>query len=1520
MITTFYSYKGGAGRTMALANYACHLAQLPAQKNGRILMIDWDLEAPGLHRYFPKYGEATSGERCRGVIDYFCDLNRKLAENPANYPRLAEANGFVELHGILSLDDYVVPEVFDGVSRVDMMPAGLFDSKFVQRVGEFQWAEFFKKYPHVFRAFQELIASRYTHCLIDSRTGLTDTSGICTMLMPEKLVAVFNPNVQSLDGILDLLKRSLTYRACSNDFRPLAIFPLPSRIENVQRLQEWWRERYQHSFETFFVDEGADGNLDLTEYFNRVLLPHKSDYAFGEKIAIVEEKFSEIGSLRKAYEEFFEILTKCSVPWELAVPETSTASGSALLRILHVPRSDPAAFQVVRLSDGKITPADEVPSPVTFPVEGRKDALMGELQWYLERFLDYPFSPETEHAERILAALKDWGKQTFRALFTNPAAVRFFDASIGTAYFNLHLQIASDDSRILAWPWEALWDPELGWLAQTCQIERRLNSVRDPQPIPKSLPKDRVNILLVVARPYGEKDVRFRSMARPVVEMIEKEGLPASVELLRPPTFDGLREHLRQRPDYYHILHFDCHGAFTSGVSNTGDSRGGRAGGTLLLESEDGGPEVVTADKLSAALREHAIPAVILNAAQSAMVDQSSNDPFASIATTLLRSGIRDVVAMSYSLYISAAQQFLPAFYRGFFDEGSMAKAVRLGRQQMWTHEGRVCARGTFPLQDWLLPVLYRQEPLDFSFAASDGQAERARKSKLPEDLHLDKEPYGLIGRDSAILALERAMRRNTPAVLIQGLGGVGKTTLAKGFLQWLDATGGLENPPFWFSFQDIRSAEYVFNRMSEGLGMPEWNGLALDKKPAEFNKLLRQYRFLIVWDNFESAAGIAGTVVSANMPQEDRSLLAGFLDGLRGGKTKVLITSRSTEDWLGPQRRFLLVLGGMDHEERWEYCDAVLRNLGLRINREDSKLIELMNQLGGHPLAMRAILPLLEKMTASQVVATLRRNLADLGAQSDEALARVYATLGFVQQSLPSELQALLVPLGLHENYVDADCLEHMAKEAYPTCTRAGIDSLMQALAAAGLLRDIGQAIYEMHPLLTSYLRSAVVQEKNGATREKWTGAFVDVMGSLADALAPRELHEQRGPFHLQGQNFYYALDEAERLGMSSDVAALTQAIGSFALNTRNLVDAERLFRRCADHQVRAGDPNGEASAYHQLGRVAEEQREFATAEKWYLKSLAIAEQQGNERGAANTYHQLGMIADKRRDSATAEEWYRKSLAIEEKQGNERGAANTYHQLGMIADKRRDFATAEEWYLKSLAINEKQGNEQAAAVTCHQLGLIAAERGEHDVAQRWYLKSLALNERIGNEHGSARTYHQIGMLAQERADFSAAEEWYLKSLAVKERLADELGASITYHQLGRIAEERRDFATAEKWYLKSLAIKEMMGDFHGAAITKGQLGVLAGLEGRFEEGGRWLTRSIAELIQASDQHEVARSAANFFLFYKHSSPSEREKLDSLWTEARLGDPKEFTALLNTSPLRQELRKDQQPLTKMDKV
>jgi tetratricopeptide (TPR) repeat protein len=1020
----------------------------------------------------------------------------------------------------------------------------------------------------------------------------------------------------------------------------------------------------------------------------------------------------------------------------------SRRAAAPALAVKHIDSSSPPQFELTR-ADAKSLPPAAIPSPYEFPVEGHPNSnLMRELAWYLESFLDYPFPPETIHAEHVLDALTAWGAQAFNALFDRRDAGDWLaDSDI--------LQIRSDNAQILSWPWEALYDPESGaFLAHQRRIERQLNQLPDPPPVRK-LPKDRVNILLVVARPY-ENDVRYRSLARPLVELIHSQNLPAHVDVLRPPTFDQLRDHLRAHPSYYHVLHFDGHGAFGDGSGEYSPHQYQGPKGCLVFETAEGDLDEKSTSDLTALLHEYAVPAVVLNACQSAMLDQQAEDAFSTVATALLRSGMRSVVAMSYSLYVSGAQIFLPAFYRRLFESGNIADSVRAGRQQMLSNKLRTSARGPYPLHDWLLPVLYQQAPLDFDFVARAKL--ETRESRLPKEIQKIRELYGFIGRDSAILNLERALHRETPGILIQGLGGVGKTTLARGFLRWLDETGGLD-AALWFDFRDIRSAEFVLNETGE-LFYGETFRLASNK----LNLLadaFRKQRVISVWDNFESAA--------SNLTDEDRASLAGFLDAIRATRGKVIITSRSSEDWLDSSLRCVLPLGGLDREERWEYCDTILRELNLKIDRNDPDLVALMDQLAGHPLAMRVVLSKLERMPAAQISEALRTNLAALGLSEKEEQGRLFATLRFVEQGLPEDLRPMLPLAGLHESYLSAGLFELMSKQVDPSWTRPQIDRLITALSNAGLLRGVGNSIYQMHPLLTSYLCT------QSLAPESCQRAFVDIIGILADQLTPRPLHEQRIPFLLHGANFHFALELAERLGMHEDFAALTQSLAAFAQNSRNYAEASRLYLQRAHHKAALGDPAGEASAYHQLGIIAQEQRDFDTARDWHFKSLAIKEQQGDLPATAKTYH----------------------------------------QLGRVAQEQRDFDSARDWYLKSLAIKEEQNHLPGAAITYHQLGMLAQQQGDFDAAREWYLKSLAIEEQLNNAHGAARTYHQLGMIAQEQRDFDTARDWYLKSLAIEEHLGNFQGAAITYHQLGIVARKQGDFDTAREWYLKSLAIEE---------------------------------------------------------------------------------------------------------------
>ena len=338
-------------------------------------------------------------------------------------------------------------------------------------------------------------------------------------------------------------------------------------------------------------------------------------------------------------------------------PSEAEVGFLGILIIEHVAESNPPAFRVVRCDPPQISP-DVV--PITAPEQFGADQLPGtdlrrELRWYLERFLDYPFPPNTDRADRVTQVLEAWGTHAFSALFLAGKARDWYHDAVRDGTEHLQLRIIANEPTVLAWPWEALYDPERGYLAHKCHIERQLNNVADPPPLPENLPRDRLNILLVTARPF-EGDVEYRSISRALVEQIDAHHLAACVTVLRPPTFDALREELGHRAGYYHILHFDGHGGY--GIIADNAAQAGTLAdavnphafqgpqGCLVFETADGKPDPIPAETLSATLHEFRIPMVVLNACQSATIDENAESAFASVAASLVRAGIRSVVAI----------------------------------------------------------------------------------------------------------------------------------------------------------------------------------------------------------------------------------------------------------------------------------------------------------------------------------------------------------------------------------------------------------------------------------------------------------------------------------------------------------------------------------------------------------------------------------------------------------------------------------------------------------------------------------------------------------------------------------------------------------------------------------------------------------------------------------------------------------------------------------------------------------
>jgi hypothetical protein len=293
-----------------------------ADNNGRVLVVDWDLDAPGLHRFFPSASLRSLAER-PGLINYFADVRKQLNEDRSFAQSVSRSEDPGVLEERVPLDKYIIT---DAAPRIDLMTAGRLGCSYQQEVLNFGWKDFHRSHANVFRLFRELLVNRYRFCFIDSRTGYTDISGICTALMPEKLVAVFVPNQQNLDGILAMVSTAVEYRRTSDDSRPLSVFPVPSRIDRSEQAElHSWLLRFQEAFEKLFSSVYAT-ECDLTRHFDTVQLPHVAYYSYGERIAVLDEDRSKTGSLRNAYEVFADRLINSTVAWD---PDPGSGMGSS---------------------------------------------------------------------------------------------------------------------------------------------------------------------------------------------------------------------------------------------------------------------------------------------------------------------------------------------------------------------------------------------------------------------------------------------------------------------------------------------------------------------------------------------------------------------------------------------------------------------------------------------------------------------------------------------------------------------------------------------------------------------------------------------------------------------------------------------------------------------------------------------------------------------------------------------------------------------------------------------------------------------------------------------------------------------------------------------------------------------------------------------------------------------------------------------------------------------------------------
>jgi hypothetical protein len=273
LVVTFYSYKGGVGRSLAVAN----VATLLALWGYRVLCVDWDLEAPGLDRYFKERVTA----RRPGLLEFLTAAAVRRGKpkwrqfvSPVRLPR--------------------------GKRGLHLISAGRQDTTYAARLQRIDWN---KLYADGFGEFLETVREewkrQYDFVLLDSRTGVTDIGGICTIQLPDVLALLFTGNEQSLGGVVRIANQALEARnKIAVDRAGLRVLPIPSRFETrvEHNLSRGWTERFIDDLSEFYASWAHRAVLPAA-LLALTKVPYVPYWSFGEKLPVLEEGTTEPGSI-----------------------------------------------------------------------------------------------------------------------------------------------------------------------------------------------------------------------------------------------------------------------------------------------------------------------------------------------------------------------------------------------------------------------------------------------------------------------------------------------------------------------------------------------------------------------------------------------------------------------------------------------------------------------------------------------------------------------------------------------------------------------------------------------------------------------------------------------------------------------------------------------------------------------------------------------------------------------------------------------------------------------------------------------------------------------------------------------------------------------------------------------------------------------------------------------------------------------------------------------------------------------
>lgn len=698
-------------------------------------------------------------------------------------------------------------------------------------------------------------------------------------------------------------------------------------------------------------------------------------------------------------------------------------------------------------------------------------------------------------------------------------------------------------------------------------------------------------------------------------------------------------------------------------------------------------------------------------------------------------------------------------------------------------------------------PSLQRTRQAILTGAEHPAQPARHRlgaEPQVPRQLPADLRTFS--GRECDLKALHALLPEaldagaSTPIASVEGMGGIGKTTLAVHFAhQIADRFPGGQ---IHLNLRGYGPGEPVepsaaLETMLTALGVPcDAIPDDLDGRAASWRTHTAGRRLLILLDN-------------ANRSEQVRPLLP-------GPGCLVVITSR----W---QLRALVATHGAHRIALEEFgeedaVELLAATIGLeRVARDPAAAERFVRYCGGLPLAIRILAVRAAQfpdLGLDEFVGSLEADVLGSFDLADGEGTNIRSVFSYSYQALDPSTARLLRLLGLPTG-VDFTAPAAAAVAGQDLATTR---PMLETLAAAHLLAQPRPGRYQFHDLIRAYAGEVASQVDSASQRDAALDRLLDWY--LASALnASRRMRPER----------YYRLLELDGLSGGLSFPEYHDALDWFGEEAGNLIAAVHLARGRRD------DVCWKLAWLLQSYFVAR-----SRLDDWrsvFAVALEAARASGHRPGEAGILSGLGVVNGVARQYDETRRYLEQVLAIQRELGAREGEARAQYNLAMAAHSLDDYTWAYEHGMQALKIVRELEMGAFEASVLRALGDICVELGDHEQALRLADAALAVLGPDGEPVDTRFTLHTRG---QALVGLGRVEEGIAcigESVEMFFAMGEQYEAADVLAQLGTIHLRNGDRALAREYWLRSVRLLTELGH-PDADDVRAKLAALVGAGG----------------------------------------------------------------------------------------